>query len=253
VFLLFFLFRNDFKAAGRVILGFAGASAVMWIAAPRASAEYWRRLVFETGRIGAADYVGNQSLRGLIARIGLAESAANLLWVLAAIGALTAVAVVRAGRTGQAVLALTACAIGGLLVSPVSWTHHWTWCVPILVVFGYLGVRSLPTDRPLGFSLLALTIGSVLVFIVAPMWRAVRPARTVDGWLATESYELVGLALLLVVAVLAGRIARSTTRRRQPARNRGHRLCRLRREQPSKAKPRPSFGRLAESRPPAAA
>ena len=25
------------------------------------------------------------------------------------------------------------CAVTGLLVSPVSWTHHWVWAVPLLV------------------------------------------------------------------------------------------------------------------------
>jgi alpha-1,2-mannosyltransferase len=27
-----------------------------------------------------------------------------------------------------------ACAVTGLLASPISWSHHWVWCVPITVL-----------------------------------------------------------------------------------------------------------------------
>ena len=29
---------------------------------------------------------------------------------------------------------LPAAAVTGLLVSPISWSHHWVWCVPILAL-----------------------------------------------------------------------------------------------------------------------
>jgi alpha-1,2-mannosyltransferase len=38
-----------------------------------------------------------------------------------------------AWRTRDDVVALFAIAAAGLLASPVSWLHHWVWCVPVLL------------------------------------------------------------------------------------------------------------------------
>jgi alpha-1,2-mannosyltransferase len=46
---------------------------------------------------------------------------------------------VRAGD--QAVLALICVAMFGLVVSPVSWSHHWVWALPAILTTGVLGVR----------------------------------------------------------------------------------------------------------------
>lgn len=209
VFVLFFAFQRDFKSAARVVLGFVAATAVMWLAAPAASTKYWTELVFETGRIGGRDYVGNQSLRGMIARMGFAESTENLVWIVAvlAVLALTAFAMLRAL---EPVVSLTACALCVLLVSPVSWTHHWTWCVPILVLFGYLCVRNRRIDRAFSYWLGGLTVLSAALFLIGPMWNAARPASTVFDWLETESYELLGLVLLVAIATFAARTPRET-------------------------------------------
>jgi alpha-1,2-mannosyltransferase len=209
VFVLFFLFRKDFKSARRVALGFVAATAAMWLAAPGASTKYWTELVFKTDRIGGRDYVGNQSLRGLIARLGLAEPTENLVWIIAVVAvlALTAFAMI---RSAEPALALTACALCVLLGSPVSWTHHWTWCVPILVLLGYLCVRYWRGDRRLACWLGGLTVLSAAMFLIGPMWNAARPANTLFDWLETESYELLGLVLLVAIGLFAGRVTRTS-------------------------------------------
>jgi alpha-1,2-mannosyltransferase len=210
VFVLFFVFRRDFTSAGRVVLGFVAATAVMWLAAPRASAKYWTELVFDTGRIGGRDYVGNQSLRGMIARMGFTASTENLVWIVAVLAVLALTAFAMA-RSVEPVLALTACALCVLLVSPVSWTHHWTWCVPILVLLGYLCVRDWRVDRGFSYWAGGLAVLSAALFVISPMWNAARPANTVFDWLKTESYELLGLVLLVAITVFAGRVPRDTT------------------------------------------
>ncbi|GAB3135217.1 glycosyltransferase 87 family protein [Amycolatopsis stemonae] len=205
VFVVYFLFRRDFKSALRVVAGFVAAGALLWVIRPSASWTYWTKLVFDAGRIGGGDYVGNQSLRGLIARTGLSDAAGNVVWVLAALAVMAVVAVVIV-RAAEPVLALTACALGGLLVSPVSWTHHWTWCVPILVLAGYYGVRARRTDRVVGWWSGAVVVAGLTLFIVGPMWFAPRPAPSALWWLATESYELFGVLLLVVAAFAAPRL-----------------------------------------------
>ena len=55
--------------------------------------------------------------------------------VLFAAGLALAIAAARRQfRIGDHVAALTAIAIGGLLASPLSWTHHWVWGVPAVMV-----------------------------------------------------------------------------------------------------------------------
>ena len=50
VFVLFFLFRKDFKSARRVALGFVAATAAMWVAAPGASRKSADTMPFRTIR-----------------------------------------------------------------------------------------------------------------------------------------------------------------------------------------------------------
>jgi len=54
------------------------------------------------------------------------------------------------------------CALTGLLVSPISWDHHWVWIVPGVVTAAVYAVRarSLATRLALG----GLAAGIVLVF-----------------------------------------------------------------------------------------
>ncbi|WP_246256989.1 glycosyltransferase 87 family protein [Amycolatopsis anabasis] len=194
VFVLFFLLRKDFRAAARSVAVFAGCAAIAWLIAPRASGEYWTRLMFAGERIGDPGYIGNQSLRGLIARLGIGSQ--SLVWVVAAVVVLgLAVWVMRrAVHAGQPVLALLACALGGLLVSPVSWTHHWVWGGPVLGVVCWLAVRG---GRARAVPLLGLAAVSAFVFLRSPLWDYR------DVWPIRESYVLVGLVLLGMLGLLA--------------------------------------------------
>ncbi|MGW3996999.1 glycosyltransferase 87 family protein [Amycolatopsis sp. NPDC004772] len=203
VFVVYFLFRRDFRSAARVVGGFVVAGALLWLIRPSASFTYWTKLVFDAGRIGGVDYVGNQSLKGLVTRIGLPETAGNVAWLLAAVAVMAVVAVIIV-RAAEPVLGLTACAVGGLLVSPISWTHHWTWCVPVLVLAGWYAWRF---DRAIRWVAAAVVVAGLTLFIVGPMWFAPRPAPSAGWWLATESYELYGFALLALAAFGARRLA----------------------------------------------
>jgi alpha-1,2-mannosyltransferase len=42
-----------------------------------------------------------------------------------------------ARRAAEPVMALLVVAAAGLLVSPVSWSHHWVWIAPALAYFAY--------------------------------------------------------------------------------------------------------------------
>ncbi|MEV5607925.1 glycosyltransferase 87 family protein [Streptomyces sp. NPDC052225] len=132
VFIAYLLLTGRRREAGRAVLGLAGTVAVGAAVLPYAAWEFWTRRLFETGRVGKAWIVDNQSLQGLIAR-ALHTTEPGPLWavpaVLAGAAGLYAARAARTPARGVAYTALTA-----LLVSPVSWSHHWVWCVPLLAV-----------------------------------------------------------------------------------------------------------------------
>lgn len=139
LFAVYLLLTGRVRAALTALAGFAVSVGVGALVLPGASAEFWTRRLFETGRVGKAWIVDNQSLQGLVARLThLPEP--GPLWllpaaVLAAAGLWLARRVyVHHGRTGVADFwAVLVTALVSLLVSPISWSHHWVWCVPLLV------------------------------------------------------------------------------------------------------------------------
>src|ERR1019366_5259682 len=145
IFILFFLLAGRIKAAVIAAGTFVVCGLIGFAVAPRASKLYWEHLFFDTKRVGAP-YISNQS--PYAAAIRIAQGAAHIgsWWAVipiafAAIGLATATILVRhddwLGAT--AVTGTT-----GLLVSPISWAHHWVWVLPALV---WLGRRGRPDRR----------------------------------------------------------------------------------------------------------
>ena len=143
VFLLYFVLRRDTRAlivtAVSAIVATLAGFALAW----RDSWEYWTETVRNTDRIGTATLNTNQNIAGALARLGLDESARFILWVLACFAVLGLVvwAVRRALSWGQPTLALMCVAMFGLVVSPVSWSHHWVWALPTVLVTAVLAIR----------------------------------------------------------------------------------------------------------------
>ncbi|MGO1048725.1 glycosyltransferase 87 family protein [Crossiella sp. CA198] len=166
VFLLFFLLNKDRRAAVVTVLSFLGATALGFALSARDSVQYWTSTLFDTGRIGGATYPGNQSLKGFLARTGLEGATLNILWLLLCLGVL--VLLLRGMRHALDTVglpwALSLNALGGLLVSPVSWSHHWVWAAPALLCLVVHGIRSgnrLPLWLAGGFG---------LVTVLSPHW-----------------------------------------------------------------------------------
>jgi alpha-1,2-mannosyltransferase len=156
-FLLYFLLRKDWKAAATATVTAAAIVATGFLVFPRESRQYWFHAMTDTDRIGAPYFLGNQSIKGMVTRIVTSHTAATALWlglalvvgcagaammrrllrfeVAAAPGATTPGAGVVLARpvTLPSVTALLVNALVLLLVSPVSWTHHWVWVGPALL------------------------------------------------------------------------------------------------------------------------
>ncbi|MGW6529876.1 glycosyltransferase 87 family protein [Streptomyces venezuelae] len=132
VFVVFLLLRGRVREAAVACAGFAGTVLLGALVLPAASVDFWTRRVFETGRVGKAWIVDNQSLQGLVARL-LHDAEPGAAWTVpAAVTAAVGLWLVR--RAPDEPRALLLAAFTALLVSPISWSHHWVWCVPLLVV-----------------------------------------------------------------------------------------------------------------------
>lgn len=222
VFLLYFLLRRDVRAllvttasaVAATLLGFALAWRDSWV--------YWTETLRDTDRIGSATLNTNQNISGMLARLGAGEDARFALWVVLcfAVLGLTVWAVLRLLRPGSdansandnPVLAVICVAMFGLVVSPVSWSHHWVWALPTVVVTVVVGLRRhhLPLTL-IGLAGLALTIWTPITLmpehqeIAAPLWRR----------LAGGSY--LWWALAVIVAAGTVPVSRATVEGEQPA------------------------------------
>ncbi|MFD3595911.1 glycosyltransferase 87 family protein [Nocardia sp. NPDC058640] len=165
-YLLYFLLRKDWKAAATMVASAAGAVGVGFLLFPKDSVEYWFHTVADTGRIGTPFFAGNQSIKGTLFRLGLDESLATGLWLgLSALTiALAAIWMYRLIGAGHDVAAILVNAAALLLVSPVSWSHHWVWVAPALVVAVSLADRR---RSPAFTTVVALF---TVMFIIGPQW-----------------------------------------------------------------------------------
>jgi alpha-1,2-mannosyltransferase len=165
-FVLFFLLRRDYRAAGTAALSFAVATAAGFALAGPDSVRYWTHAVFQVRRIGNPDFAFNQSLQGVLARAGLSPQApaGQAVWLVlsAIVAVVTVLAMRRALAAHRDELALCLNALAALLISPISWSHHWVWCVPLLLTLAVTGIFN--SSR----LTLAIAGGGLVLFAAAP-------------------------------------------------------------------------------------
>ena len=190
VFIGYLLVSRQYRAAATAIGTAAGATLLALVAAPDESLAFWTGALWDTDRVGRLEYVSNQSLRGVLARL----EAPSSWWVAAVALALASWfwAVRTSDRcTGFAVTGIVAC-----LISPITWVHHLVWLLPALFL---LADRALLTgDRRAWVAPAAayVVLSSSLVWL----WWA-HPL----GWAAfAGSNADVWVSLALMVAVTAG-------------------------------------------------
>ena len=124
-----YLWLSGQRRVALTALGTFGAcTAIGWLVLPRDSVRYWFTELWHTDRIGNLASTGNQSLYGLLLRIGLPS---RVVWLALALVVL-AVGLWRASlaaRRGDPLTGLVVAGAVGVAVSPVSWTHHQIWLV----------------------------------------------------------------------------------------------------------------------------
>jgi alpha-1,2-mannosyltransferase len=225
---LYFLLRRDTRAllvtAASVVVSTLVGVALAW----QDSFQYWTKTVHDTDRIGTATLNTNQNIAGTLARFGLGDTPRFVLWVLAcfAVLALTVWAarrVLRAGSDGSdaasgeaTVLALVCVAMFGLVVSPVSWSHHWVWVLPTVLVTAVVAYRHR------NVALAAVTAAGLALMVWTPITLMPEHHETSASLLrqlAGDSYLWWALAVIVVTGSVAGAITGVASRASWPSRN----------------------------------
>jgi alpha-1,2-mannosyltransferase len=145
IFVLYLLVTRRTRAASVAVAAFAATVALGFAVLPSDSWSFWVRGTFaDAGRIGAVGYVGNQSLHGMIARVLGSAEGADPWWIFAslAFGVTGLYVAAQVSEQGREVHAVLLCALTGLLVSPISWSHHWVWAVPALALVADRALRT---------------------------------------------------------------------------------------------------------------
>lgn len=198
LFIVFFLLRRDYRAAATMGASFAVATGLGFLLAPADSARYWTSTFFNVDRIGEPQNASNQSIFGVLARAGLhpGTTSFTFFWLTLSVIVVAAacVGMRRALAVGDVYLALVLNAFAILLVSPISWSHHWVWVVPALLCLAISARR-------------VAVAGSVLFAVGPQSWLPQGGSRELH-WAPWEqvlgdSYVLCGIAIIGLFAYRA--------------------------------------------------
>ncbi|MDR7301878.1 glycosyltransferase 87 family protein [Haloactinomyces albus] len=202
VFLLLFFVRRDLRAASISLLTFSATVLLGFLAAPDDAADWWLDKMLSTGDSFGTVYTGNLTLRSLLAKQEISGAMLDSLWLAGSLVLLIlAVAGMRyALRSGNTSLALVINAVLGLLVSPISWSHHWVWAGPALALLFAMGLR----HRRHG---VLLTVGfCAVVVLIGPQWYLPYGDDRELDWTFSQqvvgnAYTLIGIGFLIASTV----------------------------------------------------
>ncbi len=215
IFIVYLLATRRWRAAAVASATAAAATLLAAAIAPGDSWRFWTHELWATERVGRPDYVGNQSLFGLLSRFTAPEKPERLLWLLvvAVVAAYGLWRAARAARAGDPLTGLTLTGLVGSLASPITWTHHIYWFVPAVVLLvdaalsaeGPHEVRRRRWLAGLALGIAAVTIYGVVTF---QAWGAA-VVRTHDplDFVLQNTYVLLSLLLLAALPVRSGHSA----------------------------------------------
>lgn len=132
VFLGHLVLTGRSREAGRALLTFLLAQVVAAVILPADAARYWGGALLGANDATGNGWFGNQSLSGVVQRLSHGAGWAPVLTLVLclACGGLAAWLVRTLRRREIPVGALLVTASCGLLISPISWNHHWVWVAP---------------------------------------------------------------------------------------------------------------------------
>ncbi|MFR9749618.1 glycosyltransferase 87 family protein [Nocardia sp. 004] len=209
-FVLYFLVRRDYRSAVTAAITGAAATALAFAVLPKESIEYWFGGLGNASGLSGSAFHTNQSIQAVLARLEVPEPAFTIAWLI--LGALVLALVVVAMRRAAELpaLALAINAVFTLLVSPISWSHHWVWIAPAL--FAVIGCAvGLPRRQAIGWWVTCAV--TTAVFVIGPQNWLPDGERRESAWTPwqhvignTYVWYSVGLVVLYLVSSRSGAV-----------------------------------------------
>jgi alpha-1,2-mannosyltransferase len=216
IFIPYLVLTRRSGAAWRCAGVFALCEAIAFAVAPGSSAAYWTRYVFDYTRVGGYLRLGgllattNQNLMGTLARFNHAPVPAGMLWAVAGLlGAAGLLLAARVHSRDSAFAGVIVCAMTGLLISPVTWTHQMVWVVPAII-----WLAAAPRRPRWGR---AMAVATTVLFWAAPIWWVpngnFRPLHE-NGWQLLAGNSFFAWMILFLAATAASALSRPPTANR---------------------------------------
>jgi alpha-1,2-mannosyltransferase len=175
-------------------------AALPFVAIPGIARDYMAQWLLHADQPGRTYPVPltNQSLHAVAMRaLGPAPLPVEALWIVLSMAVIGLLLLALAGlRRSDAALAVCYVALAGLLISPVSWSHHWVWMVP-------LTTAALCQFRR--FPLLVAGVSLTLLVMFGEPWflergADLRPDSPLRDVIWAHGFIVGGLAVLLIAA-----------------------------------------------------
>jgi alpha-1,2-mannosyltransferase len=198
-FVLIFLLRKDFRAVITSFLSFLLMTAIAFVLMPDDSILYWTNRVFHASSMNIGPIHANESVISSYVKLGLSGHTLLVVGGLSvlAVAVMTWLGTLRALKDENLALALGVTATGDLLLSPISWSHHWVLALPtaaLVMVMGYQKHK---------FWLLFAGWAGVLILWLAPHYQVPLEYQiwSFPQKVAGSSYQIVAVMFLIVMTV----------------------------------------------------
>ncbi|MFF2556058.1 mannosyltransferase [Nocardia sp. NPDC058058] len=216
---LYFVARRRWLDAVWSAIVFFGTIGLTFAITPDETRKYFTELLGDASRIGPVASSTNQSLRGALSRFLGHDVVSGPVWMVAVlVTAVLAVLAWRALAKDDRLGTLIIVQLFGLMVSPISWSHHWIWLIPVILWLVYGPLRAAAGARWIaGYWLVTTVIGVpwVLGFFQSSIWTVSRPG--ILSWLG--AVDVIGVLVFYAWVARAGRAssARPVDRSHEPA------------------------------------
>ncbi|QIS13005.1 glycosyltransferase 87 family protein [Nocardia arthritidis] len=162
-FVLYFLVRREYKAAATAAVSGAVATLLAFAVLPAASVRYWFGGMGNLSGLSGSAFRTNQSIQGMLTRLGFTKPTSTLIWLAIGVVLLLLVATAMRRAAAMPALAFAFNAVFTLLLSPISWSHHWVWIAPaLLAMVGY--ATRLPSRQAIGWYVTSAVTAAIFVY-----------------------------------------------------------------------------------------